>query len=258
MPWWIYEPTSASTLRTRPSTRPTRAARAPRRSWTGRSPTSGGLADANRGIRTPDPGAMYPTTSERGHRRCYGNCPAGGAVLLAGIPFEVLGRAATRPRCRRRRGIIQVNTANQNTRRAARGRGSVPFSKAPDFIAGAPKSTTTANANPCSGRRWLHTKSRRVRRRLLPLRHGARRRDHAGPLGKDAQGKEGLRGLLLLFWLLCQRDRGARSADRVRGLLLGPEGAAGQERLKLRRRRVWRRRLCGLRGGRRRRGRGGQ
>ena len=49
-------------------------------------------------------------------------------------------------------GMIQVNPKNQNTRvvRCAGGGAAfaVPFSKAPDFIAGAAKSTTTANANP--------------------------------------------------------------------------------------------------------------
>ena len=82
-----------------------------------------------------------------------GNCPAGGAVNLpGGIPFEVRwGTQATSAKMPTPppEGMIQVNTANQNTRvvRRAAG-GSVPFSKAPDFIAGAPKSTTTANANP--------------------------------------------------------------------------------------------------------------
>ena len=45
-------------------------------------------------------------------------------------------------------GMIQVNPNNENTRVVRKEGVAVPFSKAPDFIAGAPKSTTTANANP--------------------------------------------------------------------------------------------------------------
>ena len=85
-----------------------------------------------------------------------GNYPNGGAVNLpGGIPFEVRwGTQATSAKMPTPppEGIIQVNPKNQNTRVVRRAGGgatfAVPFSKAPDFIAGAAKSTTTANANP--------------------------------------------------------------------------------------------------------------
>ena len=45
-------------------------------------------------------------------------------------------------------GMIQVNPKNQNTRVVRKEGVAVQLSKAPDFIAGAAKSTTSENANP--------------------------------------------------------------------------------------------------------------